>query len=100
QVAILFAGRKDGPRADMLMYLPASATSKPVPLFLCLSFTANHKVIADPGIKLGAEWDRNKKTRIQGDEKSRGNSNQWQVEKVLARGYGLAIINYADIEPD
>ena len=32
---------------------------------------------------------------------SRGRSaSQWQVEKILEHGYGLAVIDYNEIEPD
>jgi hypothetical protein len=102
QVTVRFAGKKggaDGPRMDMLIYLPADA-HKPVPVFLVLGFNGNQKVHADPGIRLGQEWNRDKKTKALADEKGRGTSTYWQVDKVLARGYGLATIYYCDIEPD
>ena len=98
QVTVYFTGKKDGPKMDILLYLPA-ARPKPVPVFLVLGFNANHRVHTDPGIKLAAEWSRDK-TRIPGEESKRGASTYWQVEKVLERGYGLATIYYCDIEPD
>lgn len=104
QVSVLFAGRSDGPKMQMLMYLP-TAVPKPVPMFLGLNFPGNHTVDLDPGIQLGDVWVRDgasKKTvKKHAEEKSRGASaSQWQVDKILTRGYGLATIYYGDIEPD
>jgi hypothetical protein len=64
QVTVYFTGKKDGPKMNVLIYLPKSAT--PVPVFLCLSFS----------------------------------DTPFQAEKIIARGYGLATINYREIEPD
>ena len=104
EVTVYVTGRKDGPKLNVVLYLPA-ASSKPVPVFLGLNFTGNHTVNADPGIRLGEIWlrDRERKafTRQRGTEQSRGSAaSRWQVEKILARGYGLATIYYGDIEPD
>jgi hypothetical protein len=104
QVTIYFSGKKDGPKADLLIYLP-SGKPKPVPVFLGLNFSGNQVVHSDPGIRLGEVWvrDQERKTMVrrQATDKSRGASaGQWQLEKLLARGYGLATIYYGDIEPD
>ena len=104
QVTIYFSGKKDGPKADLLIYLP-SGKPRPVPVFLGLNFSGNQVVHSDPGIRLGEVWvrDQERKTMVrrQATDKSRGASaGQWQVEKLLARGYGLATIYYGDIEPD
>ena len=85
-------------RFTMLIYLPAS--SKPVPVFLALNFTGNQTILSDPSIKLPDIWDPKTKTNHTAPEQSRGTSTQWQVEKMLARGYGLATIYYQEIEPD
>jgi hypothetical protein len=61
------------PRMRILMYLPA--TKKPAPIVLGLSFTDQNKV--DPAA-----------------------ASQWQLDQILAHGYGLATIFYGDIEPD
>jgi hypothetical protein len=98
QVTMYFSGRKDGPKMDLLLYLPAGAR-KPVPVFLGLNFTGNHTVNADLGIQLGEVWERGHKQRA--GENSRGRAaSRWLVEKVLARGYGTATAYYGDIEPD
>ena len=45
--------------------------------------------------------DPKKRLHQQADERTRGsNATAWQVEKILARGYGLATVYYYDIEPD
>ena len=82
----------------ILIYLPVS--KKPVPIFLALNFTGNQTIVSDPAIRLPEIWDPKTKTHHTAPEQSRGTSTQWQVEKMLARGYGLATIYYQEIEPD
>ena len=89
---------------DLLLYLPKSRT-KPAPVFLGLNFGGNHSVCDDPGITLSTAWMRDRKgagvVDHRATEESRGSSaSQWQVPKLLARGYGLATIYYGDIDPD
>lgn len=89
---------------NLLVYIPAGA-KKQVPVFLGLSFTGIWTVAVDPGIPLGEQWARNPETREYekqaAQEKSRGaNVQQWQAEKILDAGYGLAIFCYGDVEPD
>jgi hypothetical protein len=105
QATIWLAGRKDGPKLEVLLYLPAGVT-KPTPVFVGLNFSGNHAVHKDPAIRLNEVWarDPNDKTRFEkrrASEATRGaGARQWQVEKILARGYGLATAYYQDIEPD
>lgn len=104
QVTVYFSSRTDGPKMHLLIYLPAAAR-RPVPLFLGLNFSGNHAVHPDAGIRLNEIWVRDPKVntweRRPAAEKTRGfGAAQWQVEKILGRGYGLATIYYGDIEPD
>lgn len=104
QVRARFA---DGPRPamDVLIYLPAAARG-PVPVFVGLNFYGNHTVHADSGIPLGEVWVRDPQDRARASrqpaERSRRGSDaeSWQVETILARGYGLATAYYNDIDPD
>jgi hypothetical protein len=98
QVMVLFSGQKDGPKMEMLLYLPAGARKR-VPVFLGLNFTGNHSVNADPGIHVGAVWSRDRKQKTEPGQRGSA-ASRWQVEKILERGYGLATIYYGDIEPD
>jgi hypothetical protein len=98
QITVHFSDKEDGPRMDLLLYLPAGPR-KPVPAFVGLNFTGNHTVSADPGINLGRVWV--KSVRKTADEKARGSAvGRWPVETILSRGYALATTNYNDIEPD
>jgi len=104
EVSVLFTGEANGPKMDILIYLPNSAT-RPVPAFLGLNFNGNQSVHSDPGITMSRSWMRNSKevgiTNNLADEKTRGSeASRWQVEKLLARGYALATIYYGDIDPD
>jgi hypothetical protein len=104
EVAVLFAGKPDGPRMDLLIYVPNGA-KKPVPAFLGLNFDGNHGVQPDPGITLSQSWMRDdpKKGIVdhRATEKSRGSeASRWPVEMVLDRGYALATAYYGDIDPD
>ncbi len=105
QVTIFFSGDKKGPKMDLLLYLPARAKGR-VPLFLGLNFNGNLTVSADAGIQLGEVWRRDRNApgglaKVQATENMRGTSaSQWQVEKILAHGFGLATACYHDIDPD
>ncbi len=101
QVTVYFAGKKDGPSMEILIYLPNAAT-KPVPAFVGLNFQGNQAIHRDPGIKLSTSWMRSKDAAgNRATEADRGAAaSRWAVEKILARGYALATIYYGDIDPD
>src|SRR5262245_23128940 len=96
QVTIYFSKDKAGPKMDLLIYLPAGA-SKPVPLLLNLSFTANSTAVDDPGVKPGEIWNREKK-RVPAPKGS--NFGKLNVAPFLAQGIGVATVYYGDIDPD
>ena len=89
--------RAAGPHADVLLYLPASAKG-PVPVILQASFTANNLAVDDPGVKPGRIWNREQNRRVPANEGRR--FGRLQVEETLARGFGVATVNYADFDPD
>jgi (4-O-methyl)-D-glucuronate---lignin esterase len=99
QIIIYFSSRKDEPQEDLLLYLP-SGVSKPVPVILSLNFHGNQAVTSDPGVKLANLWDPKTRARVRATEQSRGSDHEFDVLKVLERGYGFATIYYQDIEPD
>ena len=89
---------------EMLVFLPNDAPG-PVPLFLGLNFSGNHAVHADPAISIPTTWMRPEdKLGVQDHRATAagrgGVASRWQVEHVLARGYGLATIYCGDLDPD
>lgn len=99
QVTIYFSPKSASPKEDVLIYVPNWA-KKPVPLILSLNFSGNQAVIDDLGVKLGTVWDRTTHLPETAKEDSRGKDKNFEVQKVLDRGYGFATINYQDVEPD
>jgi hypothetical protein len=104
EVRILFTKDPDGPKMDLLLYLPRG-TTKPAPLFLALNFLGNQAVQPDAGITICDAWlPEDPKAGIEhhrATEKSRGvDRSRWPVEMILGRGYGLATACYCDLEPD
>jgi hypothetical protein len=103
QIRVLFRGDPKGPAADLLLVLPANATS--VPVFLGLNFNGNHSVHPDPSIPLNPNWMRPGADKgvldNRATEKSRGvEASRWPLERIIARGYGVATCYYGDIDPD
>ena len=98
-VTVFFGETRVRPKMDLLVYLPAGA-KKPVPVFLGLSFSGIHTVANDPGVPLaravGARTSNSRRRR----RLAGAGAPQWQVDKILAAGYGLATVYYGEIEPD
>jgi hypothetical protein len=99
QVTIYFSPEEDKAREDLLIYIPADAP-KPVPVILALNFFGNQSVVDDSGIKLATIWDWKTHLQQQAPEQSRGRDREFDVEKILAHGYGFASVCYQDLEPD
>jgi hypothetical protein len=96
QVTVFFSEDKAGPQMDLLIYLPAGADG-PVPLLLNLGFSPNATLVADPGIRLGEVWNRDRE-RVPGT-RAEGRS-RLNVEPFLEQGIGVATVYYGDIDPD
>ena len=104
EVAVYFTGDDDGPRMDILLYLPNSRT-EPVATFVALNYYGNHSIHADPDITLSTQWMRPREefgvVDNRATEAARGvRASRWPVERILERGYGLATVYYGDIDPD
>ena len=102
EVTVRFSGKKDGPKMSILIYLPPASketgAKKPVPAFVGLNFRGNHAIHTDPAITLATGWMRGGKPAT---DESRGSAaSRWPVEKILARGYGVATIYCGDLDPD
>jgi hypothetical protein len=84
---------------DILLYLPNEGAG-PYPVFLGLNFNGNHTVNSDPNIRLPRTWveatdDNRASARDRGNRKQR-----WNIEELIARGFGVATVYYGDIDPD
>jgi len=106
QITLYFSDKLEaGPKEHILLYLPAHAKGR-IPVILGLNFLGNHTVLNDPAIRLNPTWTRPPKSTelphlAVPEEATRGKqTEEWQVEAILARGYGFATIYYGDIEPD
>ena len=108
QIAILLRGRADGPRMDLLLYVP-NAVQRP-PVILGLNFWGNETVEGDPGIRLSDRWVESSAGSLmdlscvrnnRATEACRGiDAGRWPVEKILDAGYALATAYRGDVDPD
>lgn len=103
QVTVYFTGENEGPKMDVLLYLP-NQVKGPVPVFLGLNFQGNHAVHIDPAIKLSPNWVWSGGAGVVNNistEASRGaTASRWPIEMMLERGYGVATVYAGDIDPD
>ena len=97
QVTIYFTADKTDRYLDLLIYLPADAKG-PVPILLTLGWSGNNLAVEDTGLRVGRTWDRQAQRRTP-STRGRGFSRP-SILPLLARGFGLATFNYADVEPD
>ncbi|HEV7330508.1 MAG TPA: hypothetical protein VGN63_05660 [Flavisolibacter sp.] len=94
QVTVYFTSDTGNHKMDLLLYLPARQ-SKPVPLLLTISFSANATVVKDVGVKPGTVWKNGERVPA-----TTSGFGQVDVEKFIRNGIGYATVYYGDIEPD
>jgi len=95
EVDIHFTRDASGPVLHLVAWLPNHVPKAPV--FTGLNFMGNHSVHADTGITVTDTW----RSLNPGKEAVRAlQSDRWQVDTLIARGYGLATAWYQDLEPD
>jgi hypothetical protein len=103
QVTILINGDPNGPKFDMLMYLPKAAKGKS-PAILGMNFYGNHAVSSDFAIRMEptAPPGQNPCPGADGNpEPCRGtNAVQWPLDEMLDKGYAVATFSRLDIDPD
>ncbi len=96
QVTILLKGDPNGPKFDLLIYIPKAAKGK-VPAILGMNFYGNQAVTDDPDIRVTP----NRAGSLPGKNEARGgNAAQWPVEAMLDHGYALATFYRCDVDPD
>jgi hypothetical protein len=92
----------DGP-VQLLVATP-NAKRGPAPCFLGLNFNGNHTVLDLPGIALAKGWVRANRDGAGGNrarEEDRGNETEvWNVETLIQRGYAFATFYQGDLVPD
>ena len=93
QVAIYFAAGRNGPNADVLLYVPARIRKAPV--LLNLAFVVNSWTVDDPGLTPKPGSDRSKDA-----PQPLRNLARVDVNSLLDAGFGFATVNYSNIEPD
>ncbi len=107
QVSILFRGKEDGPRMDLLVYLPNQV--KRPPMILGFNFWGNETVTSDPGVRISHRWVESQSPFVdlscvkenRATEACRGiDAGRWPVEKILDAGYAVATAYRGDIDPD
>ena len=55
QITAFFTNDDEGPRMDILLYLPRDAVG-PVPTFVGLNFNGNHSISHDPNVPISTRW--------------------------------------------
>ena len=104
-VTLKFFDDPEAPSISLMLYAPKAAT-KPVPVFLGLSFYGNASVEPDPSIPLTRGWMRPHRTAgaVENNRASEGlrgiSASRWPLAAILQRGYGVATFYYGDVEPD
>ena len=103
QVAVLFNGNENGPKMDILIYLP-NELKRPAKTILGLNFQGNHGINKEAGIRITTSWMEPRARGVvnnRATEESRGaTASRWPVEAMLKRGYALATVYAGDISPD
>ncbi len=87
------------PPLHVLLLLPKGKSSAArAPVFVTLSFTPTHTLLADKTIPLSTRWARGGKPATDAD---RGTAeSRWPWPLILGNGFGVAVAYYADLFED
>lgn len=104
EIQCYFTEDREGPSMQLMVYQPKTAV-EPVPAFLALNFFGNHSIHPDTSITMSDGWMMaSEKIGIvdhKATEASRGaRSSRWPIERIIERGYALAVIYCGDLDPD
>ena len=93
-----------GAGAAKLLSSSAWKSKRGAPVFVGLNYCGNHMLVADTNVALPTSWlEKNCPGCVdhQATEVGRGSqSNIWNIEQSIDRGYAVATFYCADIEPD
>lgn len=93
QYKIKIEGTKKSKTLDLLVYIPLNA-ALPAPAFLAISGGENFRACLDPAVKQSDDFPK-------GAQILRGaDSDTWNIETILKRGYAFAIFNAAQVFAD
>src|SRR5437879_1164362 len=103
KVLTLETGSSDAPRIDLMLVLPKNHSS-PTPVFLAMDFCGNHAITADSRVPLPKTWVSKSCPGCPNNvatEAGRGaQANNWPLEEIVNRGYGLAAFYSGDVDSD
>jgi len=96
QVRVDFTDAPDGPCMNILIYIP-NDVPRPVPVFVGLNKEGNQTVHKDSNILKTTKWNKPGHPKRQ---KRGAQTERWQVEEILSRGYAVATAHCSDLDPD
>ena len=103
QITLYFTEFNDGPRVDVLLYLPKDAAG-PTPILLNLNFSQNNLAVSDPGVKPGRRWDPKTRTMSEMPAMQMPGGMRFgmdaTIKTYLKEGFGFATLCHTDITPD
>lgn len=99
---VLHFGPKATPPVELLVVIPNKPG--PAPCFVGLNFCGNHTVSSDPTLRISPAWMRDGCQGVvkeHATDAGRGTqSDVWNLDLLIDRGYALATAYYGDIDPD
>ncbi len=90
-------GRREVPKIHLLLLVPNDRKA-PAPVFLGLSFAPNFTVLDDP--EVAAPTDLEKAAALKKPPRRGSQTDIWNAEGVIDRGYALAVFYCGDVAPD
>ena len=103
KLVTLKLGAAGAPETHLLMVIP-NHRAGPAPVFLGMNFSGNHTLVTDTNVPLTTSWMPERGPYVTNNhavEAGRGTqTNVWELEQSISRGYAVATYYCGDVEPD